>query len=296
VSPRKSRQRAYRVVATDLDGTLLRSDGSVSAYTRQLLLKAGQAGVRVVLVTARPIEATREIARQVRASAAVCLSGAITYDMRSDQVQDSVPLAPSQIRLLRKEVRSFCDRVAWGYETPMGRHVDEQWDWRASGLSKERMTCLLGSGAGPRRDVLSMLMSCRAHDGNCLRNWLAAYGNAWGAAYSPVAGVIEVTTRTATKAQALARYCRAQGTMAREVVAFGDSLNDLTMLKWAGLGFAVANAQQELLVSIGNVAPSNDADGVAQVLGRLLAGQPCPSSSMRSCSSRLHHIGAASPA
>ncbi len=286
----------YAVLATDLDGTLLRSDGSVSPYTRDTLLQLASQHLSIVLVTARPIESTRAIALQVGASTAICLSGAITYDVASAHIQDSAPLEPSQIRLLRREVRRFCDHVAWGYETSRGRHVDQGWDLDNSGLSKERLTCLLGNSSGPRKDVLSMLMSCKTHEGGCLESWLANYGKVWGVAFSPAAGIVEVTTKTATKATALARYCRLRGVSARNVVAFGDSLNDLAMLQWVGLGIAMENAHSRLRETIASTALSNDSDGVAHALQTYLANQLEPSSAIRSCSSRLHQMGAARPA
>ena len=69
-----------------------------------------------------------------------------------------------------------------------------------------------------------------------------------------------------TKAAALARVCDRLGVAAADVVAFGDMPNDLPMLAWAGTSYAMANAHPSVLEAVDHVAPSNDEDGVAQVL------------------------------
>ena len=73
-----------------------------------------------------------------------------------------------------------------------------------------------------------------------------------------------------SKATTLARLCQQQGIDAADVVAFGDMPNDLPMILWAGTSFAVANAHPDVVAAADHVCPSNDEDGVAQMLERLL--------------------------
>lgn len=256
----------YAVVATDLDGTLLGSDGTLSTFTVETLRRLAAADIDLVLVTARPFEATRHIAIEVGASTAICLSGAITYDVQSGRVLDAARLEPVSIQLLRTELRTFCDQLAWGYETIRGRHVERYWDLSIRGLSPQRVTCILANGPAPRQDVLSLLISCRTHRASCLGPWMATAWKRWGAAFSPVSGIVEVTARAATKANALARHCTLRDVTPSRVIAFGDSLNDLDMLVWAGLGVAVANADCQVLEAVSTTTTSNDADGVAHAL------------------------------
>jgi hydroxymethylpyrimidine pyrophosphatase-like HAD family hydrolase len=83
--------------------------------------------------------------------------------------------------------------------------------------------------------------------------------------------VVEVSAAGVTKAFALERLCRRLGVDASEVVAVGDMPNDLAMLQWAGTAVAVANATQEVLDAADEVTAANVADGVAQLLERILA-------------------------
>jgi Cof subfamily protein (haloacid dehalogenase superfamily) len=293
---RTSTATRCRAVATDLDGTLLRSDGEISDFTTETLRDVTDQGILLVLVTARPIEATRRIATQLHAGVAICLSGAVTYDVMQGRIGDIAPLRPPQVRLLRDEIRGVCKRIAWGYETLQGRHVDPSWNRVDSGLSKERLTCLLTNSKCPKGDILSVLASCNVHDASCLQDWMAHAGRRWGTAFSPVKGIVEITTPTATKASALSRLCESRSIHSKEVVALGDSLNDLAMLTWAGTSVAVANGHKQLRQIATVNALSNDSDGVAHTLRSLLCDQVEFSSSMTSSSSRLHHNGVMSPA
>ena len=284
---------AHAVVATDLDGTLLRSDGGLSPLTAETFQALSRSGVSIVLVTARPFEATRTIAVGVGARTAICLSGAVTYDVSSGTVLDKAPLGFRQIGMLRAEVSGVCEHVACGYETMHGRHVDPSWDLRLRGLATERLTCLLQGHQPPGECVLSVLLSCGLHQSACLETWAATATTRWGAAFSPVSGIVEVTARSATKAAALARLCHRNGVAASDVVACGDSLNDMTMIRWAGLGIAVASGHHQLRAVADLVADDNDADGIARALADLYYSLLHDSSPTTSASSRLHQIGAA---
>ena len=81
-----------------------------------------------------------------------------------------------------------------------------------------------------------------------------------------VDGLVEISAAGVTKAAALSRVCERLGVAAEDVVAFGDMPNDLPMLAWAGMSYAMANAHPTVLDAVDHVARSNDEDGVAQAL------------------------------
>jgi hydroxymethylpyrimidine pyrophosphatase-like HAD family hydrolase len=86
-----------------------------------------------------------------------------------------------------------------------------------------------------------------------------------------IGGLLEISGPGITKAFSLERLAEERDVASEEVVAFGDMPNDLPMLAWAGLGVAVANAHPEVLAVADEVTASNDDDGVAMVVERLLA-------------------------
>lgn len=263
-----------KVVATDLDGTLLRTDGSISPFTHETMRRVAERGVTVVLVTARPLATAMSVATQLDGLAVICLSGALTYDISGGRVTDSVPLAPSDVRSLQSKIGRLCERVSLGFETISGRYLDTRWNWDRCPLSGEVTRLPLQAEQYPREPVLSVLASCADHAGSCLAGWLAEVRSRWGAAFSPVAGVIEITAQGATKESALARFCGLRGISKESVVAFGDSVNDLPMLRWAGTGVAVGNANIEVLKAVSFTAAPNDEDGVARTLQKLLGKFP----------------------
>ena len=81
---------------------------------------------------------------------------------------------------------------------------------------------------------------------------------------------VEVMAEGVTKATGLARLCEHLGVSRTDVVAFGDALNDVEMLRWAGHGVAMAGAEAVVLDAADEVAASNDDDGVARVIERML--------------------------
>jgi hypothetical protein len=90
---------------------------------------------------------------------------------------------------------------------------------------------------------------------------------------NPLRSAIEISARGVSKATTLARLCSSRGIDSAQVLAFGDMPNDLPMLAWAGTAVAVANAHSDLLAAVPNVTASNDDDGVAHVLERLIAAR-----------------------
>jgi hydroxymethylpyrimidine pyrophosphatase-like HAD family hydrolase len=83
---------------------------------------------------------------------------------------------------------------------------------------------------------------------------------------------MEISASGVSKAVALSRLADELGVPADEVVAFGDMPNDVPMLGWAGHAVAVANAHPDVLAAADEITASNDDDGVAQVIERLLPG------------------------
>ena len=90
------------------------------------------------------------------------------------------------------------------------------------------------------------------------------------ATHSSSSGMVEVSAAGVTKAAGLAWVADRLGVPAHEVVAFGDMPNDLPMLAWAGWGVAMGNAHPAVLAAADDVTGSNDDDGVAAYLERLL--------------------------
>ncbi len=263
-----------RLVATDLDGTLLRSDGTVSPRAAEALARLEPTGIDLVFVTARPPRWLGRIADATgHHGIAICANGAATYDLRTECILDSYPVAQETALEVVRRLRSVVPGGTFAVETIDGfacepGHQRHQWDedLRPRLADAER---LLESPA------LKLLFGHPAWSANDL---LGTAQDSVGALVEPTysnpeRSAIELSARGVSKATTLARFCEARSIAASEVLAFGDMPNDLPMLAWAGAAVAVANAHRQVLSAVAYVTASNDDDGVAQVLEQMLGSQ-----------------------
>jgi hydroxymethylpyrimidine pyrophosphatase-like HAD family hydrolase len=259
-----------RLVATDLDGTLLRSDGTISCRTAEALDGLEAAGIALVLITARPPRWMGPIAAMTgHHGLAVCANGAVTYDLHASRVVHSSPLpadaALEVVRRLRLAVPggTFAVESAQGFSCEPG-HLQHQWDEESNPpvadvarlLEMPALKLLFGHPDWTADDLLAV---ARELVGDIAE---PTHSN-------PERAAIELSALGVSKATTLARLCAARGISAADVLAFGDMPNDLPMLTWAGTAVAVANAHPEVLAAVSFVTAGNDEDGVAIVIERL---------------------------
>jgi Cof subfamily protein (haloacid dehalogenase superfamily) len=253
-----------RLVATDLDGTLLDPCGELSRRTREVLDRLDERGVTFVVVTARPLRWMTDLWPVVgRHGLGIVSNGAIVYDVAEDRIHELEGIEVDAGLALVSAIRAALPGAAFAFELVSGFAHEPGYD--------EPHHVPDGSPSGPAEDVLTstavkVLVKAPGTAPEALRDAVtAAVGDRATATWS-VDGLVEVSAAGVTKATALARVCGRLGVPAAEVVAFGDMPNDLAMLEWAGTSYAVANAHPSVLAAADHVAPSNDEDGVAVVL------------------------------
>ena len=262
-----------RLIATDLDGTLLRSDGqSVSPRTQRALRDAREAGITVVLVSARGPVGVGAVAEAAGCDGlAICSNGALVLDLATREVVRHRPLASDVaariVRTLRQRLPEVCFATetegvfaleppfegAWEWRPPAGTRYDD-----ALALVAAPVTKLIARDT--TRTVADLAAAARdaAGDGAAV-----AVSGEW---------VVEISAAGVNKAAALEALADELGIAAAEVVAFGDYPNDLPMLEWAGRSIAPANAHPDVLARVDQVTAANDDDGVARTIEKLLRG------------------------
>jgi Cof subfamily protein (haloacid dehalogenase superfamily) len=253
-----------RLVATDIDGTLVDSRGELSSYTRGVLDRLDAAGVPLVAVTARPLRWMTELWPLVgRHGVGIVSNGAIVYDVAEGRIHELEGIGTEAGLALVAAIRAVLPGAVFAFELVSGFAHEPAYD--------EPHHVPHGSPSGPAEELLSeaavkVLVKSPGTDPAALRDAVtAAVGDLATATWS-VDGLVEISAAGVTKAAALARVCDRLGVAADEVIAFGDMPNDLAMLAWAGTAYAVANAHPSVLEAVDRVAPGNDEDGVAQVL------------------------------
>lgn len=273
-----------RVIATDLDGTLLRSDSTLSDRTREALRMTRAAGVRVVAASARP---ARVIEALFGADAsgkpgpldgadgadgagrlidtAICGNGAVRYEIGSHEVVVTHPLPQEVTRQVMEEISRLVPGAGFAVET--GRRVlfEPGYRYRPT-LDDDRVpvATLAELSAEPLVKLMVWLPD-RDPDGAWAR-LRPSLGELIECTWSAERAPLEIAAPGVSKAAALAALCQDWQVDPAEVAAFGDAPNDLAMLSWAGSAYAVANAHPAVLAATPNHVASNDEDGVAQVL------------------------------
>ena len=259
--------RAPRLVATDLDGTIVRSDGTVSARTTAAIARLEERGVPFVMVTGRPPRWMAPVAEATgHRGLAVCANGALLYDLHTERVVRAHLLdtaaAAEVVAALRRDVPG----VAFATEDAdavFGHEPSYKVRWVTDGMKVAPVEELCAPG------VAKLLVRHEEMTGDeLLAAARAALGDLVETTHSSADGLLEISAAGISKASGLAAFAQERGVDAAEVVAFGDMPNDLPMLAWAGHAVAVANAHPEVLAAADEVTASNDDDGVAEVLER----------------------------
>jgi hypothetical protein len=259
-----------RLVASDLDGTLLRPDGTVSERTRDAVAAARRAGLTLVLVTGRPPRSLAPIAARIGLGGiAICANGAVVWDLDAATMLDTSPLAAELAVGLVRGLRRAIPGALFAVELERGFGREAGWTDGTlppapDGLEGDALELVTGPV------VKLLLRHPTMPHAEVARRAREAVGEEAVVTWAGTQ-VVEISAAGVTKAWALGRLCDRLGVHREEVVAVGDMENDLAMLAWAGHAVAVANAQQNVLDAADEVTASNLDDGVAQVLERLVA-------------------------
>jgi len=268
-----------RMVACDLDGTVVRADGTVSPRTLAAFDACERAGVDVVFVTGRPPRWLPPIAEVTgHRGLAVCANGALVVDLASSGVVRVTDLPPATVLEVADRLRARLDGTAFALETLDGVRREPQFMPRhehalaartgtlpellADSPTVVKLLCRQDPlPRAERRTADELLEIARAELAGIAE---PVHSDPWGA-------MLEIAAPGVSKASGLAGLAAERGIDAADVAAFGDMPNDVPMLRWAGRGFAMSGGHPEAVAAAGEVAPPCEDDGVAQVLEWLLS-------------------------
>lgn len=274
---------AIRIVALDLDGTLLDSEKRLSEANRAALARAAEKGVEIVPTTGRFFGMMPPAVRDLPfVRYAITINGAQVYDRETDTaiVRDEIPLdmALGVMEVLdRYDVIYDCYRQNWGWMTAA---LQEK---AADYATNEHYLRMVREFRKPVPELKAHLRETAAN-GDVQKIMLFAANRERSAAIDRLRGLsdeiaarfpeikvtastwnnLELNIRTAHKGNALRRFAEHLGLTLENCMAFGDGMNDFTMVEAAGLGIAMANAEPEVKRVAKDMVPSNDEDGVAK--------------------------------
>ena len=249
-------KNGIRMVVTDLDGTLLKDDKTISAYTESVIARLRASGVRFALATARPIRSVRGFLPRFDFDGAVYHNGAVVeaggrrlsgfgIEEPWDVVRAVLAADPAaRVAVEADDVLfgNFDTRTVWPGVTCV--RTD---DFREiESLTADKL--IVGARTPKEAEALERLLP--------------------EALYAQISEnvIAMIMNRQATKVNGIQMLARAWGVDMSEIVAFGDDYNDEDMLRRCGVGVAMANALDEVKAAADAVCLSNEEDGVARWL------------------------------
>ncbi len=276
----------YRILALDVDGTLLDSSGHLRPSTSAAIARADRAGIRPVLCTGRRYRRARPVAEQLGLDAPlICNSGALVKDPSNHSTLWRTDFDPSLLAEILalfnahdEPAVSFLDRptddfdflVACGstgrplfddYLDNNRPHalVDPVWATRTDAVGHYHV-CAIGS----RLAMLDFQEVLLANLSDRVRTFVQKSPRYTGT-------MCEVLRHDASKWEALLHLAELWGVTPDEICAVGDDMNDLPMIQGAGLGVAMGHAPAAVLAAADHVTGDHDSDGVSKVVDMILS-------------------------
>ncbi|MER7233769.1 HAD hydrolase family protein [Streptomyces olivaceus] len=272
-----------RLIATDLDGTLLRDDKSVSPRTVAALAAAEQAGIEVFFVTGRPARWMDVVSAHVHGHGlAICGNGAAVVDLHGGP--DAHRFV--KVRELPREnaldavllLREAAPGTVYAVEQTYGFHQEPAYPKMHLEVPDDLLPAeelLAPEGRGTTEPVLKILAFHPELDPDgFLTLARLAVGDRANVTRSSPSALLEISGPDVSKASTLALCCAERGISHDEVVAFGDMPNDVEMLTWAGRSYAMGNAHPDVVAAASGQTVANNDDGVAVVIEQMLAQLP----------------------
>ena len=278
----------FRLIALDIDGTLLNSERRITPRTREAIASARRAGLLVVLATGRRRQSVAPIAADLGGEPIlITTQGAAIWD--GLQLIYYQPLAAAAAE--RVVAHSLAEGVA---ALVLGSVLDGDYmyvagPWQAN----ERLRAYTERNRGQVQvydpalltdDPVFVFMMDDLHRLTAVHGRLASDSGGeqhWRVIFSrtalAVGAALEALHPTVSKGAALHFLCQRLGLRPDQILAFGDNVNDVEMLEFAGWGIAMSNASPEAIAAADRVTTGNDEDGIAIVLEELGLAPPWPS-------------------
>lgn len=252
----------YSIVSLDLDGTLLRDDKTVSPRTVRALRRCAERGMRLVVASARPARSIRALVPvEVPLTAEVCYNGAETYENGVLVLEQA--LEPEATRALLAVILRHAPEAMIALEMRGAMYANRalEYPW------EHEVADLAWVAAGGRAVAKVLFEAYRVAD---LAAFHAEIRDVCAFTLTDAGRLGHLMAPGVSKALALEALAARWGLGMEDVVAFGDDLNDLDILRESGMGVAMGNAIAEARQAADTVTLSNEEDGVAATLEALL--------------------------
>lgn len=276
---------AIKAIAMDIDGTLTNDKKVITPRTRECLLEAQASGIKLILASGRPPQGLMRLARELELEShdglLVCFNGARVMDAQTKEILFDQAMDHDELVRLLEHLKQF-DVIPWIVDGET-QYVEDCFNCTIEHKGKpvnivkyERDACDLKiCEVADLRDVCDRPIDKLLTAGT--DTYLQEH---WEEMYAPFRDTLsgmftadfyfEYTAPGIDKARALEGAMPKLGIDAADVVAFGDGQNDKSMIEWAGIGVAMGNAIDETKAVAQMITESNNDDGIAVALDKLL--------------------------
>jgi hypothetical protein len=261
-----------KLIATDLDGTIVHHDGRITQRTIDAFSKAHNLGIHIYFVTGRPPRWMNEIREAFGFGEAICGNGAMLYDLRNREVTEEWLISKEEQIEVAQRMRRVIPSISFAIETHDYYHREKsyipRWDIGLDNVGVERIEDVAKS------PVFKMLARCSGGEftsDEMLEVALVELNGLVTVTHSnPHESLLEISALGISKGTTLAKVAGRLGIEAADCVSFGDNPNDFPMLQWCGRSYAMADGHPDGIKFAKDQAPSHDDDGVAIIIEKLL--------------------------
>lgn len=261
-----------KLIATDLDGTIVTHDGVISERTISAFKRARDLGVEIFFVTGRPPRWMPEIREAFGFGQAICGNGAMLYDLMGDKVLEEWLIGVEEQFETVKRLRKAIPQVSFAVESHNYFHREKayipRWDVGLDNIGVQTIEEVLKSPA------LKMLARCSQQElssDEMLEIALRELDGLVTVTHSnPHDSLLEISALGVSKGATLARMADRLGLDAADCVTFGDNPNDFSMLAWSGRSYAMSSGHPDGAKYAKSMAGACEDDGVAIAIEELL--------------------------
>ena len=261
-----------KLIATDLDGTIVTHDGVISVRTIETFKRARDLGIEIFFVTGRPPRWMPEIREAFGFGSAICGNGAMLYDLMGDKViEEWLVDVDTQIETV-KRLRASIPQVSFAVESHNYFHREKayipRWD---IGLDNIGVHSIEEAITSPALKMLARCSHQNLSSDQMLEIALKELDGLVTVTHSnPHDSLLEISALGVSKGATLAKMAGRLGIDAADCVTFGDNPNDFSMLEWAGRSYAMSSGHPDGAKYAKSIAGRCEEDGVAAAIEALL--------------------------
>ncbi len=265
-------QRRPKLIASDLDGTIVAHYGDITQRTIDAFRKAHSMGIEIFFITGRPPRWMPEIKEAFGIGKAVCGNGAMLYDLHNDKVLEEWLIEVDVQLEAVKRLRRAIPEISFAIESHNYFHREKiyipRWDVGLDNVGVHQIEEVITSPA------LKVLARCSQQELTSDEMLAIAKVELDGLATvthsNPHDSLLEISALGVSKGMTLAKMAARLGIDAADCVSFGDNPNDFSMLEWCGRSFAMADGHPDGPKYAKDVAGPCEEDGVAIIIEQLL--------------------------